>query len=132
MKKVLFTMALLVAASGAFAQQSVIKEAKKLMKGSFGAAETTLAPALTNPETKDLAETWDVAGNIQKNWYDNEYKKKVLGQPADEAQMYTSAKKAIEYFFKCDELAQMPDAKGKINNKFRGANQRLFWNCAIA
>ena len=35
MKKVLFTMALLVAASGAFAQQSVIKEAKKLMKPAF-------------------------------------------------------------------------------------------------
>ncbi|MBR3626848.1 MAG: tetratricopeptide repeat protein [Bacteroidaceae bacterium] len=124
MKKVLFTMAMLVAASGAFAQQSVIKEAKKLMKGSFGAAETTLAPALTNPETKDLAETWDVAGNIQKDWFDNEYKKKVLGQPADEAQMYTSAMKAIQYFFKCDELAQKPDAKGKINNKFRNANTK--------
>jgi len=117
-------MAMLIAASGAFAQQSVIKEAKKLMKGSFGAAETTLAPALTNPETKDLAETWDVAGNIQKNWFDNEYKKKVLGQPANTDQMYASAAKAIEYFFKCDELAQKPDAKGKINNKFRNANTK--------
>jgi len=124
MKKVLFTMAMLIAASGAFAQQSVIKEAKKLMKGSFGAAETTLAPALTNPETKDLAETWDVAGNIQKNWLDNEYKKSVLGQPADEEQMYTSALKMVQYFFKCDELAQKPDAKGKINNKFRNANTK--------
>lgn len=124
MKKVLFTMAMLVAASGAFAQQSVIKEAKKLMKGSFGAAETTLAPALTNPETKDLAETWDVAGNIQKNWMDNEYKKSLLNQPYDEEQMYTSALKMVQYFTKCDELAQKPDAKGKINNKFRNANAK--------
>lgn len=117
-------MAVLFVAGASFAQQTAVKEAKKLMGGSFGAAQSTIAPALTNPETKDSPETWNIAGQIQKNWVNNLYQKSVLQQPYDTAQMYNSALAMTNYFFKCDELAQVPDAKGKINNKYRNANAK--------
>ena len=69
MKKVLFSMVLLLATSFAFAQKANVKEAKRIandVKPNFKEAEQLIKEALKNPETKDLAETWDVAGFIQK------------------------------------------------------------------
>ena len=69
MKRVLFSMILLIIASFAFAQEKNVKEAKKIaneVKPDFSKAEQLINEALTNPETKDNPETWDVAGFIQK------------------------------------------------------------------
>ena len=69
MKRVLFSMVLLLAASFTFAQEKNVKEAKSIANGvnpDFAKAEELINQALTNPETKDNAETWDVAGLIQR------------------------------------------------------------------
>ena len=58
MKKVIFSMALLLAASVAFAQEKAVKEAKKIANGAnpdFAKAEQLIQGALTNSETKDHA-----------------------------------------------------------------------------
>ena len=71
MKKVLFTVALLLGACFASAQVSAVKEAKSLKSKPEEAAKV-IEPALTNPETANDPETWKLAGDFQKAMYDDE------------------------------------------------------------
>lgn len=69
MKRVLFSVILLLAAGFTFAQEKTVKEAKSIaneVKPNFNKAEQLINQALTNPETKDNADTWDVAGLFKK------------------------------------------------------------------
>lgn len=125
MKRVLFSLVLLLAASFTFAQEKSVKEAKSIaneVKPDFAKAEALINEALTNPETKDKPETWDVAGLIQKKRSEKEMENAYLRKPYDTLQVYNSALNMCKYYFKCDELAQLPDEKGKIKNKFRKSN----------
>ncbi|MBQ8672803.1 MAG: hypothetical protein IJ511_01910 [Bacteroides sp.] len=125
MKKVLFSMVLLAVAGGAFAQMKTVKEAKSIASGTnpdFAKAEQLINAALTNPESKDNAETWNVAGFVQKRRGEKEMENAYLRKPYDTLQVYNSALSMCNYYFKCDELAQIPNEKGKIKNKYRKAN----------
>lgn len=125
MKKVLFSMALLLVAGFTFAQEKAVKEAKKIASAvtpDFAKADELINQALTNPETKDQAETWNVAGFIQKRKSEKEMENAYLRKPYDTLQVYNSALNMCKYYFKCDELAQIPNEKGKIKNKYRKAN----------
>lgn len=125
MKKVLFSMVLLLAASFTFAQEKNVKEAKSIANGTnpdFAKAEQLINEALTNPETKDNADTWDVAGFIQRRRSEKEMENAYLRKPYDTVQVYNSAVSMCKYYFKCDELAEIPNEKGKIKNKYRKSN----------
>ena len=125
MKKVLFSMVLLLAASFTFAQEKNVKEAKSIASGTnpdFAKAEQLINEALTNPETKDNADTWDVAGFIQRRRSEKEMENAYLRKPYDTVQVYNSAVSMCKYYFKCDELAEIPNEKGKIKNKYRKSN----------
>lgn len=122
MKKVVLSMALLFAAGSLSAQLKNVKDAKSLANTDFAKAEALINEAMTNPETKDNAETWNVAGQIQKNRSAKEMENAYLRKPYDTLQVYNSALDMCKYFFKCDELAQVPDEKGKIKNKYRKPN----------
>jgi len=118
-------MVLLLAASFIFAQEKNIKEAKSIaneVKPDFAKAESLINQALTNPETKDNADAWDVAGFIQRRRSEKEMENAYLRKPYDTLQVYNSALNMCKYYFKCDELAQIPNEKGKIKNKYRKAN----------
>ena len=132
MKKVLFVAALLMGATSlTFAQEKAVKEAKKIANGTnpdFAKAEGLINQALTNPETKDLAETWDVAGFIQRRRSEEEMKNAYLRKPYDTLQVYNSALNMCRYYLKCDELAQIPNEKGKIKNKYRKSNSATMLN----
>ncbi len=125
MKKLVFSMALLLVASVSFAQKDNVREAKSLAESStpdFAKAQQLIDEALVNPETKDDANTWNVAGLIQKRINEEESKKIYLRQPFDTVAYYNSVYKMFNYFLKCDELAQVPNEKGKVKNKFRKTN----------
>ena len=125
MKRVLFSMVLLMAVSFTFAQQKSVKEAKGIasdVKPDFKKAEQLINGALTNPETKDDAATWDVAGLIQKKINEKEMENAYLRKPYDTLKVYNSVLNMYNYYVKCDELAQIPNEKGKIKNKYRKAN----------
>ena len=126
MKRVLFSMVLLMAVSLSFAQMKNAKEAKSMasdVKPNFNQAEKLIKEAMKNPETKDLPDTWDVAGFIQKRIKEEQNDKKgVLKQPYDTLKAYNSILKMFEYYTKCDDLAEVPNEKGKIKNKYRKAN----------
>ena len=125
MKRVLCSVVLLLAASVSFAQVSKVKEAKSLAEESkpdFAKAQSLINDALQNPETANDPNTWNIAGLIQKKINEKENEKLYLRQPFDTATYYNSIYRMFEYYLKCDELAQMPNEKGKIKNKFRKAN----------
>ena len=127
MKRVLFSMVLLMAVSFAFAQEKNVKEAKGIageVKPDFAKAEQLINEALTNPETKDNAATWDVAGYIQKRINEKEMENAYLRKPYDTLKVYNSVLNMYNYYVKCDELAQIPNEKGKIKNKYRSANSK--------
>lgn len=128
MKRVLFSMVLLMAVSFAFAQEKNVKEAKSIageVKPDFAKAEQLINEALTNPETKDNAATWDVAGYIQKRINEKEMENAYLRKPYDTLKVYNSVLNMYNYYVKCDELAQIPNEKGKIKNKYRSANSKI-------
>lgn len=125
MKRTLFSVVLLLAAGFIFAQEKNVKEAKSIASGvnpDFAKAEELINQALTNPETKDNADTWDVAGFIQRRRSEKEMESAYLRKPYDTIQVYNSAVNMCKYYFKCDELAQVPNEKGKIKNKYRKPN----------
>ena len=127
MKRVLFSMVLLMAVSFAFAQEKNVKEAKSIageVKPDFAKAEQLINEAFTNPETKDNAATWDVAGYIQKRINEKEMENAYLRKPYDTLKVYNSVLNMYNYYVKCDELAQIPNEKGKIKNKYRSANSK--------
>ena len=127
MKRVLFSMVLLMAVSFAFAQEKNVKEAKSIageVKPDFAKAEQLINEALTNPETKDNAATWDVAGYIQKRINEKEMENAYLRKPYDTLKVYNSVLNMYNYYVKCDELAQIPNEKGKNKNKYRSANSK--------
>ena len=127
MKRVLFSMVLLMAVSFAFAQEKNVKKAKSIageVKPDFAKAEQLINEALTNPETKDNAATWDVAGYIQKRINEKEMENAYLRKPYDTLKVYNSVLNMYNYYVKCDELAQIPNEKGKIKNKYRSANSK--------
>ena len=124
MKKVLFTVALMFGAFVASAQQSVVKEAKSLMKKDPAAAAQMIEAALTNSETANDPNTWQVAGDIQKTMYDEENMKMYLpGGQADMPRMYNSLVKMFEYYLKCDDVEQAGIANGTVKKaKLRKKN----------
>ncbi len=125
MQRVLFTMVLLLVAGFTFAQEKNVKEAKNIAGGSnpdFAKAEELINAALSDSQTKDDPNTWDVAGLIQKQINEKEMEKAYLRQPYDTMKVYNSAVNMCKYYLKCDELAEQPDEKGKVKNKYRKAN----------
>lgn len=121
MKRVLLTVALCVAASASFAQKKVVNEAQSIAKGSnadFGEARTLIKGALENPETKDDAKTWYVAGFIEDQQFNAERAKQILGQQLNEPVMYEALYGILPYFQKAYELDQLPNEKGKVKPKY--------------
>ena len=121
MKRVLLTVALCVAASASFAQKKVVNEAQSIAKGSnadFGEARTLIKGALENPETKDDAKTWYVAGFIEDQQFNAERAKQIRGQQPTEPVMYEALYGILPYFQKAYELDQLPNEKGKVKPKY--------------
>lgn len=126
MRRVLFSMAFLMAACMAFGQVKTVREAKRLAedptKPDFAKAQSLINEALVNAETKDDANTWNVAGIIQRRISEKENEKAYLRQPYDTLKVYNSVNKMFEYFLKADEIEQVPNEKGKVKFKFRKGN----------
>ena len=55
----------------------------------------------------------DVAGLIQRKRSEKEMENAYLRKPYDTLQVYNSALNMCKFYFKCDELAQIPNEKGQ-------------------
>lgn len=138
MKKFMMMAMMAAAATTTFAQDALVKEAKKqLGKSEFDAAAQTLAPALTSSETLDKAAAWNLQSEIMYGKYSAisskqmENQVKQINEVTDTLGMYKAALAAWEAVQKCDEFDQQPDAKGKVKLKFRSAAQTKYKNFGV-
>ncbi|HLP04939.1 MAG TPA: tetratricopeptide repeat protein [Paludibacter sp.] len=122
MKKVILSFLLVACFAGLFAQKSNISKAKNkaLMETpDFKGAREAINLALKDSTTKNLAETWYVAGLIGSKENDVYYQKALLGQSYDQDVKGKAMLESYDYFLQADKLDQMPDAKGKVKPKYR-------------
>ncbi len=121
MKKILFlTTVTIFAASSIFAQKSVLRDAKRsLGSNDLKEARTLIKLAIENAETANEAETWKIYGDIGDKEFDNEKTNEMLGKSANEKAMYDGLFESYMPYIKADSLGEIPNAKGKIKNKFR-------------
>lgn len=118
MKKTLVLAAVALMSVGAFAQMANVKLAKKLTsKKDFNGAREAIVPALSNDETKNLAETWFVAGEIGYKQLLAEVDKiyENPGYRPDYAQIGPAILESCKYYEMADKLAMTPtvDKKGR-------------------
>ena len=121
MRKLFFLTAVAVfAASSMFAQKSALRDAKRsLGSNDLNEARTLIKQATTNAETANDPETWKIFGDIGNKAFDNERTNEMLGKQANQEVMYNGLLESYKPYLKADSLGELPDAKGKVKNKFR-------------
>lgn len=130
MKKLSLACLFLAAATfGASAQLSVVKDAKKNFKDGddINIFVAAIQPALTNPQSANLAETWYTAGEVALGNFDKIYNQYILTQKIDAPQaknMGESLLTAYSYFLKALPLDSLPDEKGKVKPKYSSKIQK--------
>ena len=120
MKKTLLLVALALICGNVFAQKANVSKAKTKAyseEPDFEGARTLIKAALEDETTKNDANTWYVAGLI--GYLENEAMTLAAqyGQPIDETHKGQVIVESYDYFIKADQLAQIPDEKGKVNTK---------------
>ncbi len=125
---------LAVMTTAAFAQDDLVKSAKKLCdKGELEEAVKTITPALTSDQTEDKAEAWNVMSEIQYQIFmkgqaaEQANKANNSTTPFDTAAMHKAMVASLEAAMKCDEYDRQPNAKGKVKIRFREANGKKFF-----
>lgn len=121
MKKLLsLTMVTIFATTAVFAQKSVVRDAKRsLGSNDLKEARTLIKLAVENAETATDAETWKLYGDIGDKAFDNEKTNEMLGKSANQQAMYDGLLEAYAPYVKADSLGEIPNAKGKVKNRFR-------------
>lgn len=120
MKKLLFlTMVTIFATTSVFAQKSVVRDAKRSLNSDLNEARTLIKQATENAETANDAETWKIYGDIGDKAFDNQRTNEMLGKDANQQAMYDGLLESYGPYIKADSLGEIPDAKGKVRNKFR-------------
>ena len=123
MKKVVLLLAIMMSISFASAQKANVSKAKNKAlateKPDFAGARELIKPALEDPTTKNLANTWHIAGLIGYKENDAEYQKPAHGLKADEEKKGKAIMESYHYFLVADSLGETPDAKGKVKNSVR-------------
>jgi len=121
MKKIILSLFLVLSFSFSFAQKSNISKAKDkalMEKPDFTGAREAIKLALVDPTTKDLAETWYVAGLIGNKENEALYQKALLKMPFDTIVKGTALLESYNYFLEAIKLDQLPDAKGKVKPRY--------------
>ncbi|MDR2684088.1 MAG: hypothetical protein LBB53_01745 [Prevotellaceae bacterium] len=135
MKKIfsIFVMLLIVTVC-CFAQKANVKKAYSKSEALFEdnpdytAALDLIEPALQDETTKNDPYTWWVAAHIYDRMIGYEMYKQTMGQSSDNELMQEAAYKAYDYYLKAVELEKIPNAKGKVSDKYtKKAVDMLIW-----
>lgn len=121
MKKLFFlTMVAVFATGSVFAQKSALRDAKRsLGSNDLNEARTLIKQATTNAETANDPETWKVYGDIGDKAFNNELTNEMLGKQANQEVKFNGLLESYIPYLKADSLGELPDAKGKVKNRFR-------------
>jgi tetratricopeptide (TPR) repeat protein len=121
MKKIILSLILAISFTFTFAQKANVSKArnKALMETpDFAGAREAIKLALNDTTTNKLAETWYVAGLIGNKENDLLYQKALLNQAFDKDVKGQAILESYGYFLKAAELDKLPDAKGKVKEKY--------------
>ncbi|MDP4240466.1 MAG: tetratricopeptide repeat protein [Bacteroidota bacterium] len=121
MKKIILSLFLVISFTLSFAQKANISKAKNkaLMENpDFTGAREAIKLALKDSTTKNLAETWYVAGLIGNKENEAQYQKALLKMPFDTITKGKALMESYDYFIQALKLDQVPDAKGKVKPKY--------------
>lgn len=123
MKKISLLGVCLLCGVGAFAQQSVLKEAERAMKDkecSLKKVVEIVTPAFTDQETSGMAQTWYIPGKAAFNEYDRLLGLKAFGKLPENGQatMGNNLLEGYDYMMKALPLDTVVDAKGKVKTKY--------------
>ncbi|MDR2121351.1 MAG: tetratricopeptide repeat protein [Tannerella sp.] len=121
MKNVLLFIGLSLVTVTAFAQKKNVSAAERISKEAkpnYDEARNLIKSALEDPETKNDAKTWYVAGKIEDKQFTDENMKQILGQQPNEPVMYEALANSLPHFMKAYELDQLPNEKGKVKPRF--------------
>lgn len=117
---IVLAVLLLAGSVNAFAQKKNVSKAKAKILAEVPdtrAAREAILPALEDPTTKGLANTWFIAGEVFHATYQEQQKLEWTQKKGDKALMGESVKKALNYYIVADSLDKSPDAKGKVKPK---------------
>lgn len=123
MRKLMTVLLCVGAASTAFAQMTLVKQAEKLSgkTDKLSEARGLIKQAMENPETKDQAITYYVAGKIEMDAFDNGFKTKMINPDDPSAQGSVMADEllaAYKYFLQALPLDSLPNEKGQVKPKY--------------
>ena len=121
MKKIILSLFLVISFTLSFAQKANVSKAKNkaLMESpDFAGAREAIKLALNYSTTKNLAETWYVAGLIGNKENEALYQKALLKMPFDTLVKGKALMESYDYFVKAVKLDQLPDAKGKVKLRY--------------
>jgi len=123
MKKIILLLAVTMSISFASAQKANVSKAKNkalaIENPDFAGARELINPALVDPTTKDLPNTWYIAGLIEYKECEAEYEKQMMRKEYDEDKKGQAIMKSYNYFLTADNLGEIPNAKGKVKNSLR-------------
>ena len=123
MKKFLSLLLCVGATTSVFAQMTLVKQAEKLSgkPDKLAEARGLIKQAIENPETKDQAITYYVAGKIEMDAYDNGFKTKMINPNDPSAQIDAMGQAlfdAYNYFLQALPLDSLPNEKGQVKPKY--------------
>lgn len=122
MKKIILAAFGLALATGAYAQVDVVKAAERAMKDGSDAAQVVeiITPAMTNPETATMAQTWFIPGKASYAEYDRLLGFRSLNRLPEngEKKMADLLVDGFNYFMKAFPLDSVTDKKGKVKTKY--------------
>ena len=118
MKISIFLAVLVLVSAGCFAQKANVTKARSLAESEtpdYAAARVAIEAALQNEETKDLANTWYIAGYVGYKEFDATNIKRQIGHNIDVNKWGNAVYESLQYWNKAYELALIPtyDKKGK-------------------
>ena len=139
MKKIMMMALMAAAATTAFAQDALVKEAKKLFSDNqFDKAAETLAPALESGETVDKAAAWNLMSEIMYGKFsamqtaDMENKVKGVEVAYDTLALHNACEESFRAALKCDEFDRQPNEKGKVKIRYRQNSQQKMQNVRLS
>ena len=121
MKKIILSLFLVMSFTLSFAQKANVSKAKNkaLMESpDFAGAREAIKLALNDSTTKNLAETWYVAGLIGNKENEALYQKALLKMPFDTLVKGKALMESYNYFIQAVKLDQLPDAKGRVKPRY--------------
>src|SRR5574344_9508 len=126
MKKIIFSLVVMMTATLAFGQNSAIYKAEELLnENEIQKAQAAILPALTSDKTTHKAWAFNMAGNIESRILQKEIEKAAAKQKCDTTLFINSLNNAVKYFTESDKYDMAPNDKGKVKSEYHANNLKM-------